>query len=68
MNSVNLALQQQVNDLTEKLLDQKKNIIEPLIDELKVSEHINKKLRNMHERNVKTLKELIAVLRIPNMA
>ena len=50
-----------------KLKDQQENVVKPLIGELKLSKEICRRLRAMNDQNVKEIKEISTVLRIPTM-
>lgn len=50
-----------------KLIDQQENVVKPLIGELKLSEEICRRLRVLNDQNVKEIKEISTVLRIPTM-
>lgn len=54
-------------DLKNKILDINKNVVKPMILEIKVKDELIKRLKEENKLNVKDLKMLNTIIRIPKM-
>ena len=56
-----------VDEVMKKLKDQHNKVINPLVKELKVSTELQNRLKADLDRNLKEMKEMSAILRIPTL-
>lgn len=54
-------------NLQNKILDINKNVVKPMILEIKVKDELIKRLKEENKLNVKDLKMLNTIIRIPKM-